>query len=126
MGGESYSFLSNREKVNDNTKSEGETKRKTTWFYNPETLSEYKIPFLDVAFNNQVLNDLRPAEEYDNEYIKLIFSGIMPSSTVFKTGQTMGQAQAIIEVAIVLCRARQLLPVLQETFHGRRGKLVQG
>lgn len=64
--------------------AEGEIKRKTIWFYNPETLSEYKIPFLDVAFNNNILNELIPTEEYRNDYIKLIFSGIMPSSTMFK------------------------------------------
>ena len=80
----SGSFLNVRQFSNKFKDTEGEIKRKSTWFYNPESLSEYKIPFLDVAFNNKVLNELRPSEEYDNEYIKLIFSGIMPSTTEFK------------------------------------------
>ena len=83
----SGTYLNVRQFSHKFKETEGEIKRKTTWFYNPETLSEYKIPFLDVAFNNNVLNELRPAEEYDNEYIKLIFSGIMPSSTAFKESQ---------------------------------------
>lgn len=80
----SGTFLNVRQFSHKFKVAEGETKRKTIWFYNPETLSEYKIPFLDVAFNNDVLNELVPTEGFRNEYIKLIFSGIMPSSTMFK------------------------------------------
>lgn len=58
-------------------------KRKSTWYYYPPSLSEYKIPFLDVAFNNGVLNQMKPTKEMDLEYVDLLFSGVLPSSTNF-------------------------------------------
>lgn len=61
---------------------EGDIKRKSVWYYYPESLSEYKVSFLDVAFNSKVLDEMKPLE-YNNSYINLIFSGIMPSSTAF-------------------------------------------
>jgi len=58
-------------------------KRKSVWFYYPHALSEYKIPFLDVAYNQGILKEMKPDIELENPYISLIFSGILPSSTAF-------------------------------------------
>jgi hypothetical protein len=58
-------------------------KRKSVWFYYPHALSEYKVPFLDFAYNSGILEELKPDIEMDNQYISLIFSGILPSSTAF-------------------------------------------
>lgn len=57
--------------------------RKSTWYYYPAALSEYKIGFLDTAFNNDVLEQMRPSREMDNGYVDVLFSGAMPSSTKF-------------------------------------------
>lgn len=62
---------------------EGEIKRKSVWYYYPQSLSEYKLSFLDIAYNNGVLDEMNPKGEFNNNYINLIFSGIMPSSTAF-------------------------------------------
>lgn len=61
---------------------ESEIKRKSTWYYYPEALSEYKLSFLDVAYNTKVLEEMKPIG-FSNKYIDLIFSGVMPSSTAF-------------------------------------------
>lgn len=59
------------------------TLRKSTWYYYPAALSEYKIGFLDTAFNNGVLTQMKPSKEMDNHYVDLLFSGVMPSTTAF-------------------------------------------
>ncbi|WFR57326.1 hypothetical protein QA584_27595 [Anaerocolumna sp. AGMB13025] len=57
--------------------------RKSTWYYYPAALSEYKIGFLDTAYNNGILEQMKPAREMDNGYVDVLFSGAMPSSTSF-------------------------------------------
>ncbi|AYD21243.1 hypothetical protein [Clostridioides difficile] len=59
-------------------------KRKSIWYYYPAALSEYKMGFLDAAYNNGVLQQMRPAKEMDRGYVDLIFSDVLPSSTAFK------------------------------------------
>ncbi len=61
---------------------EGEIKRKSVWYYYPESLSEYKVSFLDAAYNSSVLDEMNP-KETNNTYVNLLFSGILPSSTAF-------------------------------------------
>lgn len=58
--------------------------RKSVWYYYPAALSEYKIGFLDTAYSNRVLQQMKPSKEMDNGYVDLIFSGVLPSSTAFK------------------------------------------
>lgn len=58
--------------------------RKSIWYYYPAALSEYKMGFLDAAYNNGVLQQMKPAKEMDNGYVDLIFSGVRPSTTSFK------------------------------------------
>jgi len=57
--------------------------RKSTWYYYPAALSEYKMGFLDAAFNNGVLNSMRPSNDMDRNYVDVLFSGAMPSSVRF-------------------------------------------
>jgi hypothetical protein len=78
----SGTYLNVRKFSNKFEELEGEIKRKSIWYYYPESLSEYKISFLDVAFNAGVLDEMK-SSQFTNEYIALIFSGIMPSSTAF-------------------------------------------
>ena len=60
-----------------------EIKRKSTWYYCPQALSEYKIAFLDIAFNNGILDALKPPPDMASEHVDVLFSGAMPSSTTF-------------------------------------------
>jgi hypothetical protein len=62
---------------------EDEIKRKATWFYCPEALSEFKLPYLDLAFEAGVLNDMRTPAAMDGGYAARIFSGVQPSSAGF-------------------------------------------
>lgn len=57
--------------------------RKSVWYYYPAALSEYKIGFLDSAYNAQVLQQMKPSKEMDNGYVDLLFSGALPSATAF-------------------------------------------
>lgn len=58
--------------------------RKSVWYYYPAALSEYKMGFLDTAYNNSVLNQMKPRKEMDNGYVDILFSGVQPSLTAFK------------------------------------------
>lgn len=75
-------YLNVRRFTNKFEKNEG-IKRKSTWYYYPPALSEYKIGFLDVAFNANILNIMKPPVNMDNGYTHILFSGAMPSSTAF-------------------------------------------
>ncbi|GAB1475523.1 hypothetical protein MASR2M70_03550 [Bacillota bacterium] len=60
-------------------------KRKSTWIYYPESLSEYKLSFLDWAFNNGYLNTMKSNDKgYLNESINKIYqASVQPSATGF-------------------------------------------
>lgn len=59
---------------------EEEIRRRATWYYCPQALSEYKIPFLDVAYEQGVLGLMEPLPEFDGGYVGQLFSGVQPSS----------------------------------------------
>lgn len=56
------------------------TSRRTKWYYCYQSLSEYKIPFLDMAYNAGVLNTMQPEASLDT-YASMLFSGAQPSTT---------------------------------------------
>ncbi len=58
-------------------------KRKSVWYYYPAALSEYKLGFLDMAFNYNLLESMKPNKEMDNGYVEILFKGALPSSTKF-------------------------------------------
>lgn len=60
-----------------------EVKQRTTWYYCPQSLSEYKIPFLDIAHRQRLLNLLAPAGHLSTQYTTALFSGSQPSSVGF-------------------------------------------
>jgi hypothetical protein len=62
------------------------TSRRVTWYYCPQSLSEYKIPFLDIAYNRRILGQMAPDLAMDNDYPMVLFSGALPSSTSYKEG----------------------------------------
>lgn len=62
---------------------EDEIKRKATWYYCPQALSEYKIQFLDLAQRFGVLPLMAPPAELDGGYADNLFSGAQPSTVGF-------------------------------------------
>ena len=99
----SGTYLNVRKFSNKFEDLEGEIKRKSVWFYYPEALSEYKLSFLDVAFNNGVLEEMKPIDELNNSYIDLIFSGIMPSSTAFNESLAFRHYLESLRKQVYLC-----------------------
>ena len=64
--------------------SDDDTKRKSTWYYLPEAMSEYKAMMLDVAKQRGFLEEFAPQGDLKNPYSSVLFSGAMPSSTSYK------------------------------------------
>ena len=62
---------------------EDEMKQRATWYYCPQALSEYKIPFLDIARRFNLLDRLAPPANLDGGYASVLFGGAQPSSVGF-------------------------------------------
>jgi hypothetical protein len=60
-----------------------ESKQRATWYYCPQALSEYKVPFLDIARRLGVLSSMAPPEGLDGGYVSNLFGGAQPSSVGF-------------------------------------------
>lgn len=57
--------------------------RRTTWYYCPQSLSEYQIQFLDVANRAGLLNDLKSPDSYNSTYAHILFGGAQPTTVNF-------------------------------------------
>jgi hypothetical protein len=64
-----------------------EIRQRTTWYYAPQSLSEYTIPFLDIARRQRVLDLLAPPAQLASAFAGILFGGQQPSSVGF-TEQT--------------------------------------
>ena len=62
------------------TPDEDEQSRRTTWYYCPQALSEYKLPFLDIAQRNGILDEMRPDPGLGSTYADPLFRGPAPST----------------------------------------------
>jgi len=60
-----------------------EIRQRATWYYCPQTLSEYKIPFLDVAQRQKLLARMAPPPELDGGYARHLFEGPQPTTVGF-------------------------------------------
>lgn len=69
------------------TKDEDDVSRRARWFYCPHALSEYKIPFLDVADRLGKLADMKPRPPLPDDYCAPLFAGAQPS--VVEWGETL-------------------------------------
>lgn len=58
--------------------------RRTTWYYCPQALSEFKVAYLDVAHRAGILGMMATPKQMENEYSSVLFGGAMPSSTNYK------------------------------------------
>jgi hypothetical protein len=70
-------FVSEKEKI---------ISRRATWYYCPQTLSEYKIPFLDIASRMHVLERMMPAADMQNKYSEPLFKAKLPTNADFNEG----------------------------------------
>lgn len=59
---------------------EDSVSRRATWYYCPQALSEYKIPFLDIAHRSGVLNQIRSSAALGSHYADNLFGGAVPTS----------------------------------------------
>lgn len=62
---------------------EDEVRRKTTWYYAPSALSEFKIPSLDMADRGGLLQQLESPARFGSTYASQLFQGVQPSSVGF-------------------------------------------
>ena len=59
---------------------EDEASRRTTWYYCPQALSEYKIVFLDAAKRTGILNAMSPPTILGSNFADPLFAGAAPTS----------------------------------------------
>jgi len=59
---------------------EGEVSRRTTWYYCPQALSEFKLPFLDIAMRMGVLDLMRASHDIGSHYAAPLFAGPVPTT----------------------------------------------
>ena len=64
-----------------------EVSRRATWYYCPQALSEFKVPFLDMAYRAGVLDSLRSDASLGSDYADVLFSGAQPTSTNYSQSQ---------------------------------------
>ncbi len=62
-----------------------EERRKALWYYCPQSLSEYKLPFLDMGYKANSLEVLKPDSALGSNYADILFSGAQPSLTAFSS-----------------------------------------
>jgi hypothetical protein len=67
---------------------EQEISRRAKWYYCPQALTEYKIPFLDMAFRDGILQAMRAEGSLGSNYADVLFSGAQPTSTDFSEQQS--------------------------------------
>jgi hypothetical protein len=60
-----------------------EVKRRAIWYYCPQALSEYKIPFLDIARRQGALDDMRASAGTCGRYADALFTAPRPSVAQF-------------------------------------------
>jgi len=63
---------------------EDEVSRRTTWYYCPQALSEYKIIFLDAAKRTGILNAMKPPTTLGSIFADPLFAGAAPTSVDWK------------------------------------------
>ena len=62
---------------------EEEIRQRATWYYCPQALSEYRVPFLDIAQRQGVLARMGPPPDLDGGYARHLFEGPQPTSVGF-------------------------------------------
>lgn len=79
----SGTFMNTRSFQPSKFKSQRDTdvKHKSTWYYMPDAMCEYKAISLDVARSRGFLQEFIPHDSFRNYFSDMLFSGALPSST---------------------------------------------
>jgi hypothetical protein len=64
-----------------------EVSRRTTWYYCAIALSEYTLPFMDIAKRQNILLEMRCNPELGSNYANILFAGPDPSSIRWGEGE---------------------------------------
>jgi hypothetical protein len=59
---------------------EDEIRQRAAWYYCPQALSEYKLPFLDLAYSQGLLPDKAPNPNLGSNYAANLFGGAQPTT----------------------------------------------
>ena len=59
---------------------EDEIRQRSVWYYCPQALSEYKLPFLDLAHSQGLLGAMAPDPALGSDYATNLFSGAQPTT----------------------------------------------
>jgi hypothetical protein len=59
---------------------EDEMRQRAVWYYCPQGLSEYKLPFLDFAYTQGLLSAMAPDPGLGSNYVANLFSGAQPTT----------------------------------------------
>lgn len=86
--------------------------RRAVWYYCPQALSEYKIPFLDIAKRMNLLDRIEPADSMKSKYCDMLFIAALPSSSGF------GEKEAFRHY--LHCLRVQCRESVRETYHETR------
>lgn len=60
--------------------------RRAKWYYCPQAMSEYKIPFLDLAYRSKILDQMAPDRLFASDTSDVLFSGAQPSTVNYPEG----------------------------------------
>ncbi|MCL6592150.1 MAG: hypothetical protein K6U80_19655 [Firmicutes bacterium] len=67
---------------------DNDTSRRAKWYYCPQALSEYKIPFLDLAYRAKILGQMAPDRQFLSNTSDILFSGAQPSTVTYSEGDS--------------------------------------
>jgi len=59
---------------------EDEIRQRSVWYYCPQSLSEYKLPFLDLAHTQGLLAAMEPDPSLGSNYVANLFGGAQPTT----------------------------------------------
>ena len=60
-----------------------EMRQRKVWYYAPQSLSEYGVPYLDLAARHGLLDLMRPSDEAANRYSAALLASPQPSTAPF-------------------------------------------
>jgi hypothetical protein len=85
----------NEEKFNV---AEDSTSRRSLWYYCPQALSEYQVPFLDMAHRTGRLKLMETDKFYNSPYASVLFGGAQPSTVNFTERESFRQYLQCLKV----------------------------
>ncbi len=90
------------------TSYDEDIKQRSTWYYCPQSLSEYKITFLDIARRFGKLGQMAPSQEMEGRFTEHLFQGGQPS--------TIGLTEQFAFRHYLFCLKQQIESLNKNTF----------